>query len=75
MEQRPFGRTGIRVSAVGQGTMTFGNETDPATSTAVIDAGGTFIDTANTYNVGASAADPSSPPSSPAWPTSACSCS
>ena len=42
------------VSALCLGAMKFGSETDPETSTAILDrfvaAGGTFIDTANNYN-------------------------
>ncbi|MGH8879716.1 MAG: aldo/keto reductase, partial [Stackebrandtia sp.] len=45
------------VSALCLGAMKFGSETDPDTSTAILDrfvaAGGTFIDTANNYNQGA----------------------
>lgn len=58
MEQRRFGRTGIRVSELCLGTMTFGNEADEATSKAIVDrfldAGGNFVDTANVYSAGVS---------------------
>jgi aryl-alcohol dehydrogenase-like predicted oxidoreductase len=58
MEFRPLGRTGIRVSALCLGTMTFGNEADEATSINLVDryrdAGGNFIDTADIYSVGVS---------------------
>jgi aryl-alcohol dehydrogenase-like predicted oxidoreductase len=58
MEIRPLGRTGIRVSALCLGTMTFGNEADESTSRAIVDrfleAGGNFVDTADVYNDGAS---------------------
>jgi aryl-alcohol dehydrogenase-like predicted oxidoreductase len=53
MEQRQLGRAGVRVSELGLGTMTFGRECDEATSRAILDryleAGGTFVDTANNY--------------------------
>jgi aryl-alcohol dehydrogenase-like predicted oxidoreductase len=53
MEYRNLGRTGTRVSEVGLGTMTFGREADEGASRAILDAyleaGGNFIDTANTY--------------------------
>lgn len=58
MEQRLLGRTGLKVSELCLGTMTFGNETDEQTAHAMLDAfvdmGGTFIDTANGYSAGAS---------------------
>ena len=58
MEQRPLGRTGIRVSELCLGAMTFGREADEATSRRMVDrfldAGGNFIDTANVYNEGVS---------------------
>ena len=58
MEQRRFGRTGIRVSELCLGTMTFGNEADEATSKSIVDrfldAGGNFVDTANVYSQGVS---------------------
>lgn len=51
-----FGRTGIRVSQVCLGTMTFGNEADETASQAIMDhawdAGINFFDTANIYNKG-----------------------
>lgn len=55
-----LGRSGLRVSELCLGTMTFGGEvawtSDPAQSRAVFDAfaeaGGTFIDTANAYTGG-----------------------
>ena len=53
MANRPLGNTGIRVSSLCLGTMTFGNEADKPTSRAIVhadlDAGGNFIDTSNTY--------------------------
>lgn len=58
MELRPLGRTGIRVSELCLGAMTFGRETDEATSTSILDrfldAGGNFVDTADVYSDGAS---------------------
>jgi aryl-alcohol dehydrogenase-like predicted oxidoreductase len=58
MELRRLGRTGIRVSALCLGTMTFGNEADEATSKAMVDrfldAGGNFVDTADVYSTGTS---------------------
>jgi aryl-alcohol dehydrogenase-like predicted oxidoreductase len=51
-----FGPTGLAVSRLGLGTMTFGREADEAASHAILDrfaaAGGTFIDTANVYGGG-----------------------
>jgi aryl-alcohol dehydrogenase-like predicted oxidoreductase len=53
MEYRQFGSTGVRVSELCLGTMTFGRETDDAVARAIVDrfvdAGGNFIDTANGY--------------------------
>jgi aryl-alcohol dehydrogenase-like predicted oxidoreductase len=58
MEQRRLGSTGVRVSELCLGTMTFGNEADEATSKAIVDrfldAGGNFVDTANVYSAGVS---------------------
>lgn len=62
MKYRLFGRSGLRVSEVCLGAMTFGTETsigaDKETSKKVFDvfanAGGTFVDTANAYNFGTS---------------------
>lgn len=58
MEHRGLGRTGIRVTELCLGAMTFGRETDEATSRAMIDryldAGGDFVDTADVYGGGAS---------------------
>jgi aryl-alcohol dehydrogenase-like predicted oxidoreductase len=58
----PLGRTGLRVSRLALGTMTFGTEygwgCDEATSRAMfdryIDTGGNFIDTADVYTAGTS---------------------
>jgi len=58
MEHRFLGNTGLRVSELCLGTMTFGRETDEETSHQMLDtfveAGGNFIDTANVYTEGAS---------------------
>ena len=56
MDLRPLGGTGIRVSELCLGAMTFGREADEATSRRMVDrfldAGGNFLDTANVYNEG-----------------------
>ena len=61
MEHVRFGRTGLRVSRLCLGTMTFGFQSDRDTSFAVMDAaaeaGITFFDTADVYPIGAPAAD------------------
>lgn len=53
MELRPLGRTGVKVSAIGLGTMMFGAKTDEAESTRIIDhavgLGINFVDTADAY--------------------------
>jgi aryl-alcohol dehydrogenase-like predicted oxidoreductase len=53
MRTLPLGTTGIDVSALCLGVMYFGTKTDEATSFAMLDqyveAGGTFLDTANIY--------------------------
>lgn len=53
MQHVKFGRTGLRVSELCLGTMTFGFQCDEAVSTAILDtafdAGITFIDTADMY--------------------------
>ncbi|MET1004184.1 MAG: aldo/keto reductase, partial [Propionibacteriaceae bacterium] len=58
MEQRFLGRTGLQVSELCLGTMSFGAGTTEAEAhrilDAFVDAGGTFIDTANAYHEGAS---------------------
>ena len=58
MELRALGSTGIRVSELCLGAMTFGREADEATSTAMVDrfieAGGNFVDTADVYSDGVS---------------------
>jgi len=58
MEYRTLGNSGTVVSAQALGTMTFGAEADEATSHLILDtfleAGGTFIDTADVYSSGTS---------------------
>jgi len=58
MNYRYLGKTGLKVSELCLGTMTFGREADEATSHAILDrfvaVGGTFIDTANVYGRGRS---------------------
>jgi aryl-alcohol dehydrogenase-like predicted oxidoreductase len=58
MEYRTLGRSGCAVSTLALGTMTFGDETDEATShvqlDVFLDAGGTLIDTADVYSHGVS---------------------
>ena len=58
METRFVGRTGLQVSELCLGTMSFGDTTDEPTAHRILDAfadaGGTFIDTANVYNQGLS---------------------
>lgn len=56
MNYHYFGRTGIQVSEICLGTMTFGNEADETMSHALMDvafdAGVNFLDTADIYNKG-----------------------
>jgi aryl-alcohol dehydrogenase-like predicted oxidoreductase len=58
MEYRYLGRTGLKVTELCLGAMTFGRETEESVSHAMLDqfaaAGGNFIDTANVYTRGAS---------------------
>ncbi len=53
MQQRPLGRSGLMVSRLGLGTMTWGLDTDPddagAQLKAFVDAGGNLVDTADVY--------------------------
>ena len=57
MEHVRFGRTGLKVSRLCLGTMTFGYQCDDETSFAIMDAaadaGITFFDTADAYPLGA----------------------
>ena len=56
MEQRRVGTSGLRVSRLGLGTMTWGRDTDEHESAdslrAFLDAGGTLLDTAPSYGDG-----------------------
>jgi aryl-alcohol dehydrogenase-like predicted oxidoreductase len=56
MKIKQLGRTGLKVSEICLGTMTFGNQADEATAFAIIDvadiAGVTFFDTADAYPLG-----------------------
>lgn len=58
MQHRSLGRSGLSVSRLGLGLMTWGNQTDEHEAreqlTAFVDAGGTLLDTAYTYAGGAS---------------------
>lgn len=58
MHYRYLGRTGLKVSQICLGAMTFGNESDESTSFAIMnrfyEQGGNFIDTANVYSRGVS---------------------
>lgn len=58
MEYRLLGASGLSVSRLCLGTMTFGNETSREASHEQLDAfraaGGTFVDTADVYNAGVS---------------------
>lgn len=57
MKYRNLGKSGLKVSEVCLGTMTFGNQTAEPEAHAIMDAaaaaGVTFIDTANVYPIGA----------------------
>lgn len=56
MQMTRLGRTGLHVSSICLGTMTFGNQADEATSHAILDTavahGINFIDTADVYPLG-----------------------
>jgi aryl-alcohol dehydrogenase-like predicted oxidoreductase len=58
MEERALGRSGLRVSRLGLGTMTWGQDTDTEDATAQLtafrDQGGTLVDTADVFAGGAS---------------------
>jgi aryl-alcohol dehydrogenase-like predicted oxidoreductase len=57
MQYVSLGKTGVKVSTLCLGTMTFGNESDEATSRAImnhaLEVGINFFDTAHNYNKGA----------------------
>lgn len=56
MQQRYLGRTGMRVSSLGLGTLTWGRDTDETEATRMVksfvEAGGNLIDTCPTYGDG-----------------------
>src|SRR6185437_1304121 len=56
MEQRRLGTTGLTVSCIGLGTAMWGRDTDEHEASdqlkAFVDAGGSFVDTADTYASG-----------------------
>ncbi len=58
MDQRALGRTGLRVSRLGLGTMTWGRDSDEHEAreqlTLFVEAGGTLVDTAAAYGAGVS---------------------
>lgn len=58
MESRRLGTSGLRVSRLGLGTMTWGHATDPDAAAdllaAFVDAGGSLLDTADVYGGGES---------------------
>ena len=58
MQFKSLGNSGLKVSEVCMGAMTFGRETTKADSLKMLDifteAGGNFIDTANVYSTGLS---------------------
>ncbi len=58
MQYRRIGATGLKVSELCLGCMTFGRETDEREARRIVDrfveAGGNFLDTANVYAAGAS---------------------
>ena len=55
VKQRRMGRTGLKVSEICLGTMTFAGQSDEATSVRILDRaferGVTFIDTADAYPI------------------------
>jgi len=61
MQHVRFGPTGLHVSRLGLGTMTFGLQCDEKASCAILDAaadqGITFLDTADAYPLGGNVGD------------------
>jgi aryl-alcohol dehydrogenase-like predicted oxidoreductase len=59
MKTKQLGRTGLKVSEICLGTMTFGNQADQETSFAIMDiadqSGVDFFDTADVYPLGGDA--------------------
>jgi aryl-alcohol dehydrogenase-like predicted oxidoreductase len=57
VQRRPVGSSGLEVSRVGLGTMTWGEDTSPADAAdqlrAFVDVGGTLVETAEDYGGGA----------------------
>jgi aryl-alcohol dehydrogenase-like predicted oxidoreductase len=57
MQERSLGSTGLRVSALGLGTLTWGRDTDADDAATLlrdfVDGGGTLVDTSATYGDGA----------------------
>ncbi|MCV2394818.1 aldo/keto reductase [Actinotalea sp. M2MS4P-6] len=57
MDERVLGRTGLRVSAIGLGTLTWGRDTEADTAAELlgtfVEAGGSLVDTAASYGDGA----------------------
>lgn len=57
MQRRPVGASGLEVSRVGLGTMTWGDDTPPGEAAeqlrTFLDAGGTLVETADDYGAGA----------------------
>jgi aryl-alcohol dehydrogenase-like predicted oxidoreductase len=58
VQPRAIGNSGLKITPLGLGTMTWGGGTDPDEAAAILvafhDAGGTFVDTAASYSVGES---------------------
>ena len=65
MQYRRLGKTGLMVSELCLGCMTFGRELDEESSRAMIyrflEAGGNFVDTADVYQRGASEGSSAAP--------------
>jgi aryl-alcohol dehydrogenase-like predicted oxidoreductase len=74
MEYRLLGSCGCAVSVLALGTLTFGNETDQATSFSQLDRfiGGTLVDSADVYAGRPRREDRRALAGRPAWETWAC---